>query len=86
MYVVFKFRRVPVPGCIHPKNDHGLDKAASCVLRGHACAACSQGELRCWLLCSKLCLAVLDSPPCIIDFAYNLLAARVKECVLCPGM
>lgn len=41
MYVVFEFRRVPMPGCMDSKNDRGLDKAARYMLRGHACAACS---------------------------------------------
>lgn len=90
MYVVFKFRRVPVPGCMHPKNDRGLDKAASCMLRGYACAACSQWELRCWLLCSKLCVLLSCSSwePSLYNW-FRILSlgyCRVKGDVLCPGM
>lgn len=84
IYGFFKFRRVPLPGYMHPKNDHGLDKAMSCMLRGHACAACFQWELRCWLGFKAVSCSSWE--PSLYNWFHilSLGYCRIKGDVLCP--
>lgn len=89
MYIVFKFRRVLVPGCMHPKNDHGLDKAASCSSEGMPVLLVPSESWDagfCVQSCVLLSCSSLEPSLYNLFHILSLGYCRVKGDVLCPGI